>query len=89
MIKKTKYKILPAIKPSVAINAEYQKALLKLVRQMRDSISYYCLAAYKPIIAEIKQADKQDGIKDAKPTPSESMAKLSHHTSLSKAKNAR
>lgn len=76
MIKKTKYKILPAIKPSVAINAEYQKALLKLVRQMRDSISYYCLAAYKPIIAEIKQVDKQDGIQDAKPTPSESMAKL-------------
>lgn len=55
-----KYKILPAIKPSVAINAEYQKELLKLLRQMRDSISYYCLAAYKPIIAEIKQADRQD-----------------------------
>lgn len=75
MIKKTKYKILPAIKPSVAINAEYQKALLKLVRQMRDSISYYCLAAYKPIIEEIKEA-RESATQDAKPTPSSTMAKM-------------
>lgn len=76
MIKKTKYKVLPIIKPSVAINAEYQKALLKLIRQMRDSINYYCLAAYKPAIEEIKRADRQEGVHDAKPTPSEIMAKL-------------
>ena len=75
MIKKTKYKILPAVKPNVAINAEYQKALLKLVRQMRDSISYYCLAAYKPIIEEIKEA-RDNATQDAKPTPSATMAKM-------------
>ena len=73
--KQSKYKILPAVKPSVAINAEYQKALLKLVRQMRDSISYYCLAAYKPIIEEIKEA-RESATQDAKPTPSATMAKM-------------
>lgn len=71
-----KYKILPAIKPSVAINAEYQKELLKLLRQMRNSISYYCLAAYKPILEEINKAKQDNAIKDAKPTPSATMAKL-------------
>ena len=72
----TKYKILPAIKPSVALNAEYQKKLLTLLRQMRNSISYYCLAAYKPIIEEINKSKADNSIKDAKATPSATMAKL-------------
>lgn len=72
----TKYKILPAIKPSVALNAKYQKELLKLLRQMRDSIGYYCIAAYRPILEEIKKAERDNAIKDAKPTPSAFMAKL-------------
>jgi len=55
-MKKTnpKYKILPAIKPSVAINAEYQKELLKLLRQMRNSISYYCLAVALAVYCRFK-----------------------------------
>lgn len=73
--KQSKYKVLPAVKPSVAINAEYQRALLKLVRQMRNSISYYCLAAYKPILEEIKQA-RESATQDAKPTPSATMTKM-------------
>ena len=58
-----KYKLLPPIKPSIAVDAEYRKALLALVKQMQGSVEWYCKAAFKPV--EVEQ--KKLGLMDADP----------------------
>ena len=60
---KKNYKLLPPIKPSIAVDAEYRKALLALVKQMQGSVEWYCKAAFKPVEAEQRKL----GLMDADP----------------------
>ena len=54
---------LPPIKPSAKIDREYRQALFALIDQMKKSVEWYCVAAFKPVEKEQKKL----GMLDADP----------------------